>query len=149
MNLLCPAPSKKRGLYPPYPIPSCSNYVMFDGAGLFILELSMATIKVAESVHPTIEQAYDELSTRAFAVWIRLMVATPKELSSGKAKLAKICNYSVAGFYLVIAELHNKRYISYTGSTKPWQSHTIWLAKRCLIAGRTNFVQLSNLGKVK
>jgi hypothetical protein len=96
-----------------------------------------------DTQYPTIEQAYSELTYRAFAVWIRLMVATPDQLASGKKELSKVCNYSTSHFYTILNELHNKDYIRHTPAPL-YRPHTIILHKRAMIVGRNHFVRLSN-----
>jgi hypothetical protein len=101
-----------------------------------------------ETTHPTIEEAYNELSQEGFAVWIRLMVCTEDQLLSGKRELGKVCNYSVNRFYRIMSELHNKdfvRYIKPEGLGKP---HVVLLHKRAMIAGRNHFVRISGSSRV-
>lgn len=97
--------------------------------------------------YPTIEQAYNDLSTKSFAVWIRFMTATQKELSS-KTSAAKLCQYSLVNFHIILNELHNKGYIKYTGTKRPYAPLQILLSKRAMISGRTNFVMLSGARKI-
>lgn len=97
-----------------------------------------------ETPYPSIEQAYDELTQEGFGVWIRLMVATPDELCSGKLALSVICNYSAARFYKIMKELYNKDYIKYEKSKQLGTPHRIILNKKAMISGRTSFVKLSS-----
>lgn len=60
----------------------------------------------------TIDQAYDELTRSAFAVWIRLMTERPETLKMGKAKLAALLGYSPRRSDEVLTELARKGYIS-------------------------------------
>lgn len=90
----------------------------------------------------TIEEAYAELSVPAFAVWIRLQMATPKQLL-GRAKIAKIIDYSSAQSDTILRELKYKGYIQMiaNGQGKPSQ---LVIQRRTILSGPSSFVRLSN-----
>lgn len=96
-----------------------------------------------ETDHPTIEQAYDELSREAFAVWMRLMIMSNKDLQRGKKYLSKLCNYSLNRFYAIMKELYNKTYVSYVKTSRLGSAHIVVLKKRALIEGENSFIVLS------
>jgi predicted transcriptional regulator len=108
------------------------------------MESKTLTKLYEETDHPTIAQAYDELSREAFSVWMRLMVMSNNELQIGKKNLSKVCNYSLNRFYSIMKELYNKGYVAYVKHKRLGTKHIILLKKRALISGRNSFVILSS-----
>jgi len=95
-----------------------------------------------ETPYPSVEQAFDELSQEAFAVWIRLHVATEDQLCEGKRALGWMCNYSTGRFYKIMKELYCKDYVRYIKPDALGQPHTVVLHKRAMIGGKNHFVRL-------
>jgi hypothetical protein len=93
----------------------------------------------------TIEQAYLDLSSEGFAVWIRMMVAKPSELSAGRGAVAKLLNYSEGRSNAILRELKFKQYIDLVAGPKPGLPTVVKLTKRCKLVGRSNFLRLSRI----
>lgn len=93
----------------------------------------------------TIHEAYDELSQEAFAVWIRLTMATQHQLDSGRQKVAKILHYSEGRSNTVLRELRNKGYIRLMKGERIGTPTRIEFRRCPLISGRNRFVKLSSV----
>jgi len=91
-----------------------------------------------------IEKAFNELSQEAFAIWIRLMMASPKQLKSGRTKLAEMTNYSEGRFSVILKELKNNGYVTIHPGPYPGTPSEIKLTRKALIAGKNHFVILAN-----
>lgn len=90
----------------------------------------------------TIPEAYGELSQEAFAVWIRLMIASDDELSRGRGWIAaNLLNYSEPRANTILRELKRKGYVEF--KPDPGRATTIIIKRRAKIVGRNRFVRLS------
>lgn len=89
-----------------------------------------------------IEEAYDELSQQAFAVWIRLMTANPHELI-GRRNIAKLMNYSPSYCDTILRELKHKGYIKFV-KAPPGQPSELIIYRRALLSGPSSFINLTN-----
>lgn len=94
-----------------------------------------------KSNHKTVEIAYKELKSSAFAVWIRLHLCSDKELARGMSKLAEDLGYTYRGLYDVLKELKRKGYIDIEFE-KPYQPSIVKLQYRCLLSGFNRFINL-------
>jgi len=92
----------------------------------------------------TIEIAYNELSQEAFAVWIRMMVAADKDLTSGRKHIATVLGYSEGRSNQILRELKNKGYVQLQPGPHPGIATEIIVARRPIISGRNRFVRLSS-----
>lgn len=92
----------------------------------------------------TIEQAYKELPYASFATWIRLMVATPKQLSGGRAKLAQSIGIPETSLQRHLADLEVLEYIKTVRPERPGMVSEVVLLLRPVLSGPTYFVNLSN-----
>lgn len=90
-----------------------------------------------------VEDAYDELTHHAFAVWMRLMVASEPELRLGRMKLTRLLGYSHSRGNYVLLELRRKGYITWL--TRPGMPSHCVVNRRALISARTQFVRLSRM----
>jgi hypothetical protein len=90
----------------------------------------------------TIEEAYKELSTAAFAVWIRLMTMEPLAFRS-RGKMARHLGYGVSRTNEILRELRLKGYVNVPLQTHPGKPSQIVLLRRALLAGRSQFIQLA------
>lgn len=87
----------------------------------------------------SIADAYDDLTRNAFAIWIRMHTMTPNQLAMGRAKIARVFNYSSDRNNVVMRELFHKGFIVFEpkGVGKPT---TIHLTKRASVRGSAYFV---------
>jgi len=92
----------------------------------------------------TVEEAYEDLTHHAFAVWIRLLAHPKKEIFNRK-KISTMLDYSRQRCNEVLRELYHKSYIHIEPPTKPGQPSKITIVKRCKIVGPTQFLTLSNV----
>lgn len=84
-----------------------------------------------------IADAYRELSRPAFAFWIRLHVAEPSELASGRKKLAKVMRISVRRMRRWTEELSKKGYIA-SARSRP-ASEKFLVQRRGIIRAKHEF----------
>lgn len=90
-----------------------------------------------------LEEAYNDLTREAFAVWIRLMVEPDHVLErAGMWKIAEKCNYGKRQFSNILRQLRNKGYLRYR-STSPGVPVKLHVAKRPMLIGFDRFVKLS------
>lgn len=92
----------------------------------------------------SIEEAYNDLSRNAFAIWIRLMVTPERELEAGRKALARSFGCSVSAFNRTIRELKLKGYVDLVPQAKAGEPSTIVISKRARLVGRDHFVKLSH-----
>ncbi len=90
----------------------------------------------------TIEEAYEELTQVAFAVWIRLQVAEPKQLV-GRSKIAKAIGYSVARSDEILRELKLKGYVKMMPRGNGRASYLV-LHRVPILSGPSGFITLSS-----
>ena len=90
-----------------------------------------------------IDEAYDDLTREAFAVWIRMMVDGDVVLHVfGITALALRYNYKKRQFSTILRQLRNKGYVRF--ATPPrGKPAVIKIAKRPLLVGYNRFVKLS------
>jgi len=90
-----------------------------------------------------LDDAYEELTRAAFAVWLRMSADSTVVLQhSGVHNLAKRYGYARRGFFEVLRQLRNKGYVRY--NTPPrGESISVTIARRPLLVGVDQFVKLS------
>ena len=91
----------------------------------------------------TIQEAYNDLTQQAFAVWVRLAVSTDKELFDRRT-IAKTLGYSLSQANLVVTELRRKGYIRFEHYGNPGRRSKLVFRKRTIISGEANFINLSS-----
>ncbi len=72
---------------------------------------------------------YDELPRAAFAVWVRLAVATDEDLRGGRRHVAGVLGYSQRRSNEVLLQLERRGYISFIPNG-PWQPTTIVIERK-------------------
>jgi hypothetical protein len=90
----------------------------------------------------SVDEGYDVLSAQAFSVWIRIMVASDKELT-GYKNLSKALGFSRLHTMNIIKELTRRGFVSVHKESKPPGRSIISIRKRCLLSGRNKFIKLS------
>lgn len=91
----------------------------------------------------TISEAFEDLTSPAFAFWIRLHLTTDKELDSGRRGLAKTLGMKEPSLNRLIAELRRKGFVKVRRSEKNRRRSRIILARRAILKGRDRFIKLS------
>lgn len=86
--------------------------------------------------------AYNQLTRKAFAVWIRLSLASPEELHAGRTKVALMLGYSKRQGDEVLRELERSGFIAFLPEG-PWQRTTIVVARKPLIQRGHGFARFS------
>ena len=89
-----------------------------------------------------ISAAYDVLSRRAFAVWLRLAVASREDLHGGRGHLAQLLGYSQRRCNEVLLELERNGYVSFVPNG-PWQPTTVVIERTPGIRRGSRFVRFS------
>lgn len=89
-----------------------------------------------------ISEGYKKLSRVAFAVWIRLSVASREELHGGRQYVAKLLGYSQRRSNEVLLELERKGFIMFI-SNGPWQKTAIAITRKPLLKKSYNFTKFS------
>lgn len=87
-------------------------------------------------------EAYDALSQEAFAVWMRLHVASDDEMKH-RGKIARMLGYSEARSNSILRELRLAGYVTFTPGPYSGAPTTINLERRCKLGKRSRFVRLS------
>jgi len=100
----------------------------------------MTSVQVGEPI--TIEEAYDELTQQAFAVWMRLMTAQPQQLV-GRAAIARMVRYSSSYCDEILRELKHKGYIKFE-KAPPGKPSKLIIYRRALLSGPTSFITLTH-----
>ena len=92
----------------------------------------------------TIEEAFKELSRRAFAVWIRMMVTPPDKLR-GLARMSKMLGCSSRNLRTVLTELRFKNFIELVRLKEGRRGFLeVKLTRRAMLVGADHFIKLSN-----
>lgn len=88
----------------------------------------------------SIADAYDALSRHAFAVWMRLAVASSLELKGGRTGMADVIGYSGRRANEVLLELERKGFVSFivNGVYRPTE---IVIERRPMICRGDRFVR--------
>lgn len=97
----------------------------------------------SEDTLVSIPDAYAHLSHEAFAVWVRLMVASDEQLAAGRHRVAEMLDYSECRSNAVLRELKHKRYVRLVKSGEIGKPTRVELIKFALISGPNNFVRLA------
>jgi hypothetical protein len=93
-------------------------------------------------------EAYEKLSHVAFAVWIRLSVASREDLHGGRQYIADILGYSQRRSNEILLELERKGFIIFMPEG-PWQKTAIAIMRKPLLRRGANFTKFSGfLSKV-
>jgi len=87
----------------------------------------------------TVEAAYNDLTQEAFAVWVRLLVASETTLRQGRRALANVTGYSVSRFNAILRELKLKGYVKIKSS--PGLPTEVVIVSR-LLAASARFVRV-------
>lgn len=89
-----------------------------------------------------LRKAYEDLTPRAFAVWMRLHLESQDSLRSGRLALSKVVCRKERHFNAIMAELANKNYVALVpgGVGQPTE---LIINRRCVINARAGFVRLS------
>lgn len=87
-----------------------------------------------------IADAYDQLTRRAFAVWIRLSVAEPDDLRAGRARLSDLLGYSRRQGDECLRELERKGFITFLPDG-PWKRTSIVVARKPLLQRGHSFAR--------
>jgi hypothetical protein len=91
----------------------------------------------------TIHEAFEELSTQAFACWVRMHVIEGNKLKKGRAEVAKLLGKSLSQSNAILRELRNCGYIRVNSATKRGNPSEILLEKRCVLVGIDHFIKMS------
>ncbi len=103
-----------------------------------------ATKKVKdETIHTSIEKAYKDLSPQGFAVWVRLHVVPPEELTQGRGRIAKLIGYSEGRSNAILRELTLQGYLEQKSKGR-FEATSFFLIRRCKITGVNAFVRLNS-----
>ena len=79
----------------------------------------------------SIQDAYEELSQEAFAVWIRMMLMTDSDLV-GRQKIAKLLGYSEGRSNAILRELKLKSYIFIERPDMPGEETIVKIRRRAV-----------------
>lgn len=90
----------------------------------------------------TIQEAYNELSQEAFAVWMRLLVAKDTELSKGRGALADLLGYSEGRSNAILRELKHKGYIEFQKSYRIGLPTLVKILRRGLVTGPSRIMKM-------
>lgn len=90
-----------------------------------------------------LDEAYQDLSREAFAVWLRMAVDPKSVLEhSGVNNLAVRYRYKRRGFFDILRQLRNKGYVRF--STPPrGDPVSVYIVRRPMLVGVDHFVKLS------
>lgn len=88
-------------------------------------------------------EAYTALSQEAFAVWMRLHIASDQQLEAGRQELARLLGYSEGRSNVILRELRMKGYVHLRKAERPGLPTAVALVKRCKVGVGTRFVRLS------
>ena len=83
-----------------------------------------------------ISQAYNELSCRAFGIWVRLHTCTPQQLRSGRGRLSRSLKVSEPTFNRVARELLDKGYLAI--DSRAHRNRSIIRLVKCARTGGSN-----------
>ena len=90
-----------------------------------------------------LDEAYDDLTREAYAVWIRLQIVPDHELRRfGLIHLAEKFRYRQRQFGTVMRQLRNKGYVRYQAGL-PGVPANIQITKRPLLVGFDRFIKLT------
>lgn len=89
----------------------------------------------------SITHAYQELSCRAFSIWVRLHTCTTQQLRSGRGKLSRSLNVSEPTFNRVARELLDKGYLAIDSRANRNRS-IIRLVRRARTGGSNRFIKI-------
>lgn len=96
--------------------------------------------------NPTaIETAFDELTPKAFAVWVRLMLLDDEQLKMGRRRVTEIIGYSERQGNVILSELRDKGYIKIIKGPYPSFPSAIELSRKAMLASRSHFIKLANM----
>lgn len=93
----------------------------------------------------SIEKAFTELPPAAFAVWIRLLVASDSELSAGRVKIAELLGYSEAQSNTILRTLKHYNYIRIRNGATSYVPSEVVILKRGLLSGRNKFTKMARM----
>ncbi len=86
--------------------------------------------------------AFDELPRHAFAVWIRLAIASKEDLHAGRSHLARMCGYSGRRFNDILLTLERRGFIRFIPSG-PYRPTTVVIQRRPGLRTPHRFVRFS------
>ena len=89
-------------------------------------------------------EAYEKLSHVAFAVWIRLSVASREDLHGGRQYIADMLGYSQRRSNEILLELERKGFIMFMPEG-PWQKTSIAIMRKPLLRRGASFTKFSGL----
>lgn len=90
-----------------------------------------------------ITEAFGELTSDAFALWIRLMFVPGKVLERGRRELSQHLNVPERTLDRRLAELRNKAYLRIVPPPSPGYPTKIEIVRRATIVGPNLFVRLT------
>lgn len=94
-----------------------------------------------EPIGVTIADAYNQLTSEALAVWLRMHVLTPEEMT-GRTELAKLLNYS-AYVDKIFRELRYKGFLAIYTRWGCGKRSVFILKKRLMLAGEDRVIKMS------
>jgi hypothetical protein len=86
-----------------------------------------------------LKEAFDELSTPAFALWLRIS-GERRALRYGRRALADITGYSLRRVCELLTELESKGYVSFVRRPSPYPDGVV-IERRCVVGSRSGIVQ--------
>lgn len=105
--------------------------------------------RATETQPATIIEAYNELSQEAFAIWMRLLVATDTQLRQGRKSISSLVGYSEGRSNAILRELKLKGYIRFVRGDLPGIPTQIEIVRKALISGPAKVIRLGKDAKTQ